>query len=136
MTSATDEPAEPLRKAVPTGVGMPAGIRLNAFGQWLFDAFDETAFLVGSATQGKTWRDVDVRMMLDDDDFDQAFPGYASAGQNDTRWAFICAAISEFGRAQTGLPIDFQLQRTSDANARFTGIREPLMLLRHDPDRP
>ena len=124
------DPEPPAPKATPTGVGMPAGMRLDAFGQWLYDAFDETAYLCGSATQGKTWRDVDVRIMLDDDRFDALFPGYASAHQNDAKWALLCAAVSELGRVQTGLPIDFQFQRASDANSKYRGVREPLMMLR------
>ena len=40
--------------------------------------------IVSTAATGKTWRDVDVRMMLDDDAFDAMFPGYAAAHQQDT----------------------------------------------------
>ena len=110
------------------GVGMPAALYLCQFGQWIYDAFGETAFHCGSSAESKTWRDVDVRVMFDDEVFDAMFPGYTGAHQSDPKWALICAAISELGRKMTGLPVDFQIQRASDANERYKGIREPLFL--------
>lgn len=123
--SETHEPAPPR-----AGAGMPASILLDAFGQWLFEAFDETAYLVGSAAAGKTWRDIDVRIMLDDPEFFNTFPGYRKHNQQDAKWALICAAISLLGKHMTGLPIDFQIQRAVQANADFNGVREPLFIQR------
>lgn len=128
-----DETAEP--KPVLVGTGMPETTLLEAFGQWLRDAFGSTAYHVGSSMHGKQWRDVDVRLMLDDDEFDALFPGYAFANQGDAKWGLICAAISELGKRVTGLPIDFQIQRTSVANKLFSirdgHVRNPLMLFDH-----
>lgn len=121
--------AEPeLRKPVKVGVGMPAAIHLDHFGQWLYDAFGETAYLVGTAATGKTWRDVDVRLMLDDAEFDAMFPGYAAAHQQDPKWTLLCAAVSELGKRMTTLPIDFQFQRCTNANKAYPGVRNPLFL--------
>lgn len=125
--------AEPDDHPILVGVGMPAAILLDAFGQWLYEAFDARAYLVGSAFRGKTWRDVDVRVMLDDRAFFAMFPGYRDANQLDAKWALMCAAISELGKRQTGLPIDFQFQRTGEANARYPGPRQPLFLHRYQP---
>lgn len=108
------------------GVGMPALLHLDAWARELGDAFGHTPYLVGSAARGKVWRDVDVRLMLPDDEFDAMFPGHAKPDRTDSRWALLCAAISELGRVRTGLPIDFQLQRVSDANARHAGVRHAL----------
>lgn len=116
------------RKPVDIGTGMPATTHLEAFGQCLRDAFGAMPYHVGSSIHGKTWRDVDVRVMLDDDRFDALFPGYASYRQRDAWWALICSAISELGKQRTGLPIDFQVQRTSDANEKFPGARNPLFV--------
>lgn len=111
------------------GTGMPATIHLEAFGNWLYDAFHETAYLVGSAAEGKKWRDVDIRMMLDDDVFAAMFPNYAAIGQNDAKWALMCAAIGELAKKWTGLPVDFQFQSTTAANKLYSGRpRHPLAL--------
>lgn len=136
----TDEATDPESKASPrkqinVGTGMPATTLLEAFGQWIYDAFGETAYHVGSSLYGKTWRDVDVRLMLDDDEFHAMFPGYKDAGQRDSKWALICAAISELGKRQTGLPIDFQIQAATAANETFGRTegcgRNPLWLYNH-----
>lgn len=128
----TPGPAETAeRPPILIGTGMPATTLLEAFGQWLYDAFGETAYHVGSSTHGKSWRDVDVRLMLDDDEFHALFPGYKAASQRDAKWALLCAAISELGKRQTGLPIDFQLQSASGANENHRGFRNPLWLYNH-----
>ncbi|MEV7389594.1 hypothetical protein [Streptomyces sp. NPDC091215] len=117
------------RKTGVIGVGMPHLLHLNAFGRELHEAFGEYAYLVGSAAVGKTWRDVDVRLMLADDDFDQLFPDHVNPGRCDGRWSLLCAAISELGQQRTGLPIDFQIQRTTEANDLYGGgVRQALGL--------
>lgn len=116
------------RRPVNIGTGMPATTHLEAFGQCLRDAFAAMPYHVGSSIYGKTWRDVDVRLMLDDDRFDALFPGYAAYRQGDAWWSLLCSAISELGRRRTGLPIDFQVQRTTEANEMFSGARNPLFV--------
>lgn len=83
------------------------------------EAFDDV-FLVGSALLRPSYRDVDVRAMLDDEDFDRSF-GDAR------RRALVNVAISRLLSARTGLPIDFQIQRRSDANASHSGPRDALI---------
>lgn len=132
----SDETPAPERRPILVGTGMPQTTLLKAFGQWVCDAFGETAYHVGSSLYGKTWRDVDVRLMLDDDEFHALFPGYQSAGQADAKWGLVCAAISALGQQQTGLPIDFQIQSATDANEKFGrgngNGRNPLFLFNHD----
>jgi hypothetical protein len=101
-------------------VGMPATLHLNAFGREIREAFGHVPYLVGSAARNKQWRDVDVRLMLPDVEFDALFPDYAPPGRTDGRWSLLCAAISELGRQRTGLPIDFQIQCQSIANELFS----------------
>jgi hypothetical protein len=115
------------------GVGMPAVLHLNAFGREINEAFGHIPYLVGSAAIGKTWRDVDVRLMLPDDEFDALFPNHTAATHADGKWALLCAAISELGRIRTGLPIDFQIQRTSEANELYGGVRQALGLYLNRP---
>ncbi|MFC7906434.1 hypothetical protein [Streptomyces nigra] len=117
-----------VRRTGAIGVGMPAVLHLNAFGREIEAAFGHLPYLVGSAAVGKQWRDVDVRLMLPDDEFDALFPGHVKPGRCDGKWSLLCAAISELGRIRTGLPIDFQIQRTSDANERYDGVRQALGL--------
>jgi hypothetical protein len=129
----SDEPeAAADRPIILIGTGMPETTLLEAFGQWIYDAFGETAYHVGSSTQSKQWRDVDVRLMLDDDEFHALFPGYEAARQRDAKWALMCAAISELGKRLTGLPIDFQFQSVSGGNGTYGGqFRNPLWLYNH-----
>lgn len=123
----TDNPGqEPATPRAAIGVGMPALLHLNAWGREIFEAFESTPYLVGSAACGKTWRDVDVRVMLDDPEFDAMFPAYKGPGRTHDRWALMCAALSEHGRLRTGLPVDFQFQRLDDANAMYDGPRHAL----------
>jgi diadenosine tetraphosphate (Ap4A) HIT family hydrolase len=129
------EPKSPKpRKPVSVGTGMPATAHLEAFGESLRDAFGAMPYHVGSSVQGKTWRDVDVRIMLPDDRFDALFPGYKAWRQRDAFWALMCAGISELGRKRTGLPVDFQIQRTTEANEMFDGPRNALFLHRVEDD--
>lgn len=111
------------------GVGMPAALHIDAFGREINDAFGHLPYLVGTAAMGKQWRDVDVRLILPDDEFDAFFPPVAR-DEPDGRWGLLCAAISELARQRTGLPVDFQIQRQSYANDRFPGVRHALGL--HD----
>ena len=116
-------------------VGMPGWLLLNVFAAVVGDAFGETPYLVGSATRRKTWRDVDVRVILSDDDYAAGFPLRAGlthphALSLGTRWAAVCMAFSALGRQITGLPIDFQIQSQTQANREpGAAARIPLGLM-------
>jgi hypothetical protein len=112
------------------GVGMPAAMHLDAFGREINEAFGHLPYLVGTAAVGKQWRDVDVRLILPDEEFDALFPPVDPGQFPDGLWSLLCAAISELARARTGLPVDFQIQRQSHANDRYPGVRHALGL--HD----
>lgn len=77
--------------------------------------WNEPPYLVGSAgigNEGSTYRDVDVRLMLDNAEFAAACPTKA-------RWELLCLTIGAYLRERTGLPVDFQIQRTREANERY-----------------
>lgn len=81
-------------------------------------------FLVGSVQErtAKAGSDVDLRLILGDDEYDALMagtpPGFAS---------LLDFALSAYVREQTGLPIDFQVQRMTEANQRHAGKqRNPL----------
>lgn len=109
------------------GVGMPAMLHLEAFAREIVDAFGHRPYLVGTAANSKTWRDVDIRLMLPDDDFEALFPMHRKPDRQDGKWGLLCAALSELARIRTGLPVDFQIQSMTWANKHYPeGARVPL----------
>lgn len=75
-------------------------------------------FLVGSALHKPDWRDVDIRVILPDDEYDRMFPDADEHGQT-AFWHITCISISSYLSSVTGLPIDFQIQKQSEANAKY-----------------
>lgn len=84
------------------------------------DGFGETPYLVGTALERGGHRDVDVRLILDDAEFDRLFVGRPAF------WGLLCRAFTTYLRSRTGLPIDFQIQRQTEANAKHAKPRNPL----------
>lgn len=89
-------------------------------------------YLVGSATRTRDFRDVDLRVIMPDDEFDQRFPGASPAPMQDPLWSLLCSSVSVWLSQASGLPVDFQVQRMSTANERYpTGVRMPLGIYPH-----
>jgi hypothetical protein len=91
------------------------------------EAFDTTPYLVGTALTPSaggrgTYRDVDVRLMLDDDQY------RTLAATGPEVIAFLGIAIGQYLATATGLPIDFQIQHADTANDSHHGPRNPLGL--------
>ncbi len=87
-------------------------------------AFDSQmcgVYLVGTAGVRGPYRDVDVRLMLADGYYDTLADAIGPPAI-----AFLGLAIGRYLASMTGLPIDFQIQRTTDANAKHAGPRNPL----------
>lgn len=111
-----------------TKIGMPATLYLQEFGSQLIHAFDAMPYHVGSSlkldSSDKTpFRDVDVRVMLDDEKYAAMGLGKLdmSGCHHNGRWVAYCLAFTELGRKMTGLPIDFQIQPLTWANETFKG---------------
>lgn len=85
---------------------------------WALDD-DCGVYLVGSAGERADFRDVDVRLILPDERFDALF------GHAPELWGLFCYAVSRQLGADTGLPVDFQVQRQTEANEKH-GPRNPL----------
>lgn len=113
--------------------GMPAGIWLTKFGVIVADYFGHVPYHVGSSLDRKDWRDVDVRLILPDGEFEQQF-GTPQSAQVNKRLAAVTLAFSALGQQMTGLPIDFQIQPQSWANERYPTGRSALIEL--DPFPP
>ena len=109
-------------------VGGPQSMLLNAWGVHVWDVFGARPYLVGSSVFSKQFRDVDVRVMLDDAGWDRFLPGVPHEGAHRIHpaWSGLCMAFSAWGQVFTGLPIDFQLQHVDVANEKWPVNREPL----------
>lgn len=105
---------------------MPAGIWLTKFGTIVADYFGDVAYHVGSSLERKDWRDVDVRVILPDGEFEQMF-GRNQSAETNRKLAAITLAFAALGKQMTGLPIDFQVQTASHANSRYPGRRSALI---------
>jgi hypothetical protein len=107
-------------------VGMPAQLLLHEFGSQVWSAFGKPPYHVGSSLENKTWRDVDVRLILDDDEYEAWGLGKPNLPHQNAKWVALCLAFSALGKQMTGLPIDFQIQQRTRANSEYTGMRSAL----------
>jgi hypothetical protein len=111
------------------GVGFPGITLLEGWAYQVLAAFGEVPYLVGTAARGKAWRDVDIRLILDEERYVALFGPIMRPYYHNPRWSVICTALSVWGREQTGLPIDFQIQERGDAESLFAGReRVPLIV--------
>lgn len=106
-------------------IGAPELFHLRVVAETLNKAFGYNIYQVGSSLEKRDYRDVDIRCILPDDEFDRLFP---KSGWNGARWSVICAAVSEWISKRTGLPIDFQIQKQSEAK-EFDGQRQALFVV-------
>lgn len=114
-------------------VGFPHCLWLDEFGAKIKDAFGEYPFHVGSSLKNKSgWRDVDVRLLLDDEVYAALGLGLPESPHENAKWKSLCQAYCALGEKMTGLPIDFQIQQRTWANEKFPGAcnRSALGILR------
>ena len=98
------------------------------------EAFDNSAYLVGSVLHKPDFRDVDVRAILDDDHFRRLFGGELDQvhGRATALWTLLVTTISRDLAQQTGLRVDFQFQARSIANTeKYKGERQFIGLPPH-----
>ncbi len=112
------------------GVGMPASLLLDEFGSQIWAAFGHPCYHVGSSLTKKTgWRDVDVRLILNDEEYATLGLGDPVRTHVNGKWVSLVLAYSALGKAMTGLPIDFQIQQQSYANEHYKGPRSTLGMI-------
>jgi hypothetical protein len=102
--------------------GMPAELYLQDFGTVVSDAFgnkDLGVYHVGSSLKSKKWRDVDVRVILEDKVYEEMGFGDPKHPWENPKWVAWTKAFSALGRQMTGLPIDFQIQQMTLCNQQF-----------------
>ncbi|RUW79631.1 hypothetical protein [Mesorhizobium sp. M2A.F.Ca.ET.067.02.1.1] len=122
----SDEPEKTAPRKKTSYIGVPAVFKLELACKHINDAYGGFGcYVVGSALERPDWRDVDVVLILDDKQFRREFPNVQdfSTGlfEFDTKWLLHTVALSEWMRAQTGLPIDFKIQPQTWANERHGG---------------
>lgn len=119
------------------GVGQPQSALLDGWAREVKAAFGETPYMVGSACNSTAWRDVDVVLILNDEKWDHLFGPYdaekpierqrgVAGGWHNPFLSAMQVAFSVWGREATGLPIDFKIQRLTEANTEHSGPRNAL----------
>lgn len=94
------------------------------------EAFDSMSYLVGSCLTRPDYRDVDVRLILDDTDFARLF-GFdlnQHHGRATALWTSLAVTYSRDLSVQTGLEVDFQIQALTPTNAKESGERHALFV--------
>jgi len=101
-------------------IGAPDYFNLNHALASVAEAFGHHCYLVGSACAQRDYRDIDIRCILPDEEFDALF-GARSYATHDTnpRLSLMNASLSGCLRDRTSLPIDFQFQRRTEANEQY-----------------
>ena len=95
--------------------------RLNHACLLVAEAFGSmTTYLVGSSLDKDDYRDIDVRTILEDERFDELFGG------REFFWSITCLGIATYLTQVSGLPVDYQIQRRTQANEKFRGVRNPM----------
>ncbi len=136
----TCETAEQPRKKF-CYIGPPGCFELEMAMKHVGDAFGRhCSYVVGSTLERPDWRDVDVRMILDDDEFAKLFPNVdlkngAAVWEFDPRWLLLNVAITDWLRKHTGLPVDFQMQPRTFANERHKKKRNAVGLTFAPPEK-
>jgi hypothetical protein len=99
---------------------MPQWAWLVKFGVIVRDYFGLVPYHVGSSLgDSKSWRDVDVRLIMPDAEFEERFGPIQNIVN--PKLSAITLAFSALGAQMTGLPIDFQIQPQSHANQVYDG---------------
>ena len=108
------------------GLGGLQYMNLTAALMIVKEALQETPYLVGSAIETRDYRDVDVRVIMNDDKFDALFGEWKGLKPFQT---LFTVAVSAWLTQVTGLPIDFQVQRRSHVKeSDWDKAREPLRI--------
>lgn len=107
-------------------VGAPQFFDLNTACRVIVDAFGPHVYLVGSALERRDHRDVDVRCILPDEEYERLFPGASSPRYLCAAWSLLCSSVSLYLSRHSGLNVDFQFQKRTEANEEYKGARSAL----------
>lgn len=100
------------------------------------DAFHKPVYLVGSVMTRADFRDVDLRLILNDDVIERMFGADGRYGTPERPtpaglWQLMNVALSDLIAQAANLraPVDFQIQSRTEAN-ETRGVRNPLGITR------
>ena len=85
----------------------------------IVESFGSAPYLVGSALTEAHPRDIDVRLILSDKKYDRLI-------RRPEMRTMLSLAFTAYLASATGLPIDFGIQRQTQANEKHRGPRNPL----------
>lgn len=115
----------------------PQALLLSQACLFVSQAFDSHPYLVGSCLHKRDFRDVDVRLILEDERYDRMFGTGTETENLNAYWSLLCTSISMYLSTVSGLPVDFQIQRMTQANAKHSGPRNALgIFLDYPGERP
>lgn len=115
------------------GTGMPQSLYLDHWAYHVGKCFKNTCYLVGSALESKQWRDIDVRIIMEDSEWEQWFGPTRNGTSCNIKWSAMMAAFSAWGKETTGLPIDFQIHfRSAVKESDWDKPRNPLGIYLYD----
>lgn len=76
-------------------------------------------YLVGSAGTRKDWRDVDVRQIISDDEFQERFGEFVEPYDRNKFLRAFNIGVSAAMRSYCNLPVDYQVQPITKANELY-----------------
>lgn len=94
-------------------VGMPKALYLQSFAEYVKSIFEDDVYLVGSALQTKSWKDLDIVVVISDKKWEGYGFGDPQKRFGNKKWAALCMSISCFGKHLIGCEIDFQIHQKS-----------------------
>lgn len=111
-------------------LGRPGTQLLDMWARTIAEAWGRTPLVVGSSLRSKQWRDVDVRLVLPDAEY-EALTGSMYPVPHNHRVEVLNAAFSLWAQQVTGLPVDFQFQSHTEA-VTYDGPALPMIPTAHD----
>lgn len=76
-------------------------------------------YLVGSAGTSKDWRDVDVRQIIGDEEFERRFGEFIEPYDRNPFLRAFNLSVSAWMQKACGLPVDYQVQPITKANELY-----------------
>ena len=113
--------SEPTVKRYAHFLDVTAFIELQFSAAIVKGAFDDSdgVYLVGSSLSRKDWRDVDVRQIIADEEFERRFGEFVEPYDRNHFLRAFNLGISGWMNVRSGLPIDYQVQPITKANELY-----------------